>query len=225
MARWVPQPGGEHPGPCQDSQSWSPQTHTWMSAGPKGPHPDPWPPFDSLPPQGLAFAMWCTHRASSLNSAWAQQEQQAVLQTSGKHTRCSRSRAGLTQPVCLESSTVHPAWTHGAVGSSLSALLPELRFHRTPGQGAGGPHAQGRRPLLVCGVGGAHSSTSFLRFQRCLHVAPGMCLCEAKLSDEQLPATPASEEPVLSPLTWPLCGSSSLRFESKTQKSETSQSL
>lgn len=219
MAGWVPQPGGGHPGPGQDPRRWSPQAHTWMWAGPKGPRPDLWPPFGSLPPQGLAVGMWHTHGASSPSAAWARREQQAALPASGEHP-APRRRAELTPPVCLEQP---PARARGAAGSSLAALPLSCVFTgRLAGEWAAPTPGDNAPP----GGRGAHTSTFFLRFQSCLHVAPGMCLCGAKLpSDKQLPANPSDRRACPSSLTRPLCGSSSLRFDPKTQKSVTSDSL
>lgn len=84
----------------------------------------------------------------------------------------AHGRSRLTQPVCQE---VHRPPCVDPWGGRVLALglAAQLRFHRMPGQGAGGPHPWGRTPLLV----GACASIFFLRFQSCLHVAPGTCLC------------------------------------------------
>lgn len=128
--------------------------------------------------------------------------------------------AELTPPVCLERP---PARARGAAGSSLAALPLSCVFTgRLAGEWAAPTPGDNAPP----GGRGAHTSTFFLRFQSCLHVVPGMCLCGAKLpSDKQLPANPSDTRACPSSLTRPLCGSSSLRFDPKTQKSVTSDSL
>lgn len=171
-------PGGS-PGPVGSTQGQARPP----ALVPTGPHMDVGR-AQGTPPRPVAY-LWlpaaprpvCCHVVHT--QSVQPQPGLGTLRTAGRSANIRKARPSpahgrsrLTQPVCQE---VHcPPCVDPWGGRVLAlGLAAQLRFHRMPGQGAGGPHPWGRTPLLV----GARASTFFLRFQSCLHVAPGMCLC------------------------------------------------
>lgn len=217
MARWVPRPGGEYPGPGQTPSTGPHRPTHGCRQGPRDPTQTCGLPLAPCRPK--AWLLPCgTHTERPAPARPGHSENSGPLCKHLESTPLTRPRPLQANAACLSRGA--PSTLRGPLGWQGPHSWPCC-----PAAFSQDAWPESRRPPPL-GKNTPPGGGACLDF---LPEVPELFTCgpwDVPLwHDKQLPANPVTAEPVLPPLTWPLCGSSSLRLDPKTQNSETSDSL